>query len=504
MWKNANVCAIVILFAVLRRTGKYMGKRGKIFFYSFLCVAFFVMGICFLTNLTDPKYGYGRHSEFMKYSEKCEVLFFGNSHMGCAAYPMELWRDWGITSFNMAGAGNPMPSSYWMMKNALHNASPKVIVIDCYRLRYNTMIDVNKGTLHTQTDPLPLTADKMRMICDLLESPNDRLEFAWSFAVYHERWQELNRIDFEPEIGVAKSRYTGFYDVAPPIEMAERPAETVAFTSKGTEYLRRMIEECQSRGIEVLLVYLPFPALEEEWQEALCMEQIAEEYGISSINFLELQIADLGTDCYDENSHLNGSGGRKVTEYLGQYLVEHYDLEDHRGEAEYADWDEDYRQYTDNKLETLEQLESLDNTLVMLADQSFDCCIYVNGNADLWRQNEMYLPLVENIAGGKTEKLRQAAAEGRDYLLVVDNQDGVFESVDRGQFSRACSLGQLSFDVDENGKGRLRLRDKQERKLPESSQPGAEAVRIFVMDNQGDGTVWTKSFAAEETIKVTR
>ena len=376
-----------------------------------------------MTRLTDPGYGDGRYREFLKDSEKYEVLFFGNSHMGCAVYPMELWRDRGIASANMAGAGNPLPVTYWMMKNALNNSNPKVVVIDCYRLGADKMID-NKERLHVQADPIPLTADKMRMVWDLLERPEDRLEFIWSFTAYHDRWQELDRADFEMQLSVGKGGGNGSCVVMPPGEMTERPTETVDFNSVGLEYLQRMIEECQRRRVEVLLVYLPFPASDGDWQEALCMERVAEEYGICSINFLTLQVVDFSSDCLDENSHLNGSGGRKVTEYLGNYLAEHYDLQDHRGEAEYVGWDENYRQYTEVKLKTLEQMESLDSTLVMLADQSFDCCIYVNGEADIWGQNEMYLPLMENIAGGETEKLRQAVAQGRDYLLIVDNQGG--------------------------------------------------------------------------------
>lgn len=481
-----------------------MKKRGMIFLYSSLCMLLFAFGIRFLTNLADPKYGYGKYREFIEDSGRYEVLFFGNSHMGNTVYPMELWHDQGIVSYNMAGSGNPLPVTYWMLKNALHDANPKVVVIDCYRLKGDQKID-NKERLHVQTDPLPLTADKMRMVCDLLEKPEDRLEFIWNFTAYHERWQELSQKDFRSGISTGKGG-GGECGVVPPGEMVERPAEAVGFTSTGTEYLCRMIEECQSRDIEVLLTYLPFPDIDGGgWQEAFCMERIAEEYGISSINFLDLQVADFASDCYDSNSHLNVSGGRKITKYLGQYIAEHYDVEDHRGEAEYAGWEEDYRQYTESELETIAVLESLDKTLVMLAAPSFDCCIYVNGDAEIWKQNEMYLPLIENVADWKTEKLTQAIVQGSDYLLIVDNQGGgVIESVDGETLPMECSLGTVFFEFDENGERRLCLRDRMGKKQPESRQTDAEAVQIFMMNNQGDGSVYAKSFDVDETIKRTR
>lgn len=62
-----------------------------------------------------------------------------------------------------------------------------------------------------------------------------------------------------------------------------------------------------------------------------------------------------------------------------------------------------------------------------------------------------------------------------------------------------CSLGKLSYEVDENGEKCLSLQDRTERKLLESVQEST-AVTVFVMDNQGDGTVRTKRFTVDKTI----
>lgn len=481
----------------LGRHGK-AEKRRKVFLYGCLCAVLLLFGMRFLMNLTDPRYGYDTYREYRKDIGRYEVLFFGNSHLEFSAYPMELWRDYGIVSFNMAGRANPLSATYWRLINALNDENPKLVVIDCFTLCQDKQVE--KEYLHLSMDPMPMTGDKMRMICDLMEEPGDQLEFIWNFAIYHERWQDLSQTDFETKVSTSKGGREPYNAVLPTEEMAEKPDEAVKVTSEGMEYLRMMIEECQRRNIDVLLTYVPFPPTEMGWQEALCMEQIAEEYGIPCINFLDLEIVDFETDCSDKNFHLNASGGRKVTKYLGQYLTDHYDLKDHRGETEYASWDEDYRQYTASKLETMAEMESLDNMLVMLADPSFDCCIYVNGEADIWRQNELYQPLLENIAGWRTEKLAQAVAQGSDYLLAVENQEGrVFEAVDDEVFSEECSLGKLSYEIDENGEKCLILEDRTGRKASESIQESA-AVTVFVMDNKGDGTVRTKCFTVDKTI----
>ena len=42
-----------------------------------------------------------------------------------------------------------------------------------------------------------------------------------------------------------------------------------------------------------------------------------------------------------ENIHVNFSGSKKLTEYLGNYIVNNYEVTDHRGDSEYSSWDID-------------------------------------------------------------------------------------------------------------------------------------------------------------------
>ena len=54
---------------------------------------------------------------------------------------------------------------------------------------------------------------------------------------------------------------------------------------------------------------------------------------------------DWTTDTADGGTHLNWLGAQKVTEALGNYLLTHYDLEDHRGQDGYESWDGDAQTY---------------------------------------------------------------------------------------------------------------------------------------------------------------
>lgn len=476
-----------------------MKKRAIKIFWVSMAVLLFAAGIRFLTKLLNPGYAYTKNKEFMEESEMYDILFLGNSHMTNAVYPMELWHDYGMASYNLAGYGNQIPTTYWMMEYALGCSDPKLVVMDCAHLKVEEKVQT-KELLHAQIDCLPLGREKWRMLCDLIEDPVERLEFVWDFAAYHDRWWDLGQTDFENEINVEKGAKIEI-DVVTPQGLADRPAKAAPFTSTGTDYLRRIIEECQSRNIELLLVYLPYSASAEEWQEAFCAEQMAEEYGVPYINFLELSVVDLEVDSYDPHEHLNGSGGRKVTDYLGAYMDRHYELADHRGEAAYSGWDEDYRRYTDYKLRCAGMLEALDKYLMMLADPAFDCCIYVSGEAGLWSRNERYMPLVENLSGGRAERLKEAAASGEDYFLVLDHQKGqVYESVGEESLQAECSFGLVRYEIGEDGSKAFYLQDGEENYLHVTPQGDEAAVQIVVFDRETGGVADVKRFDSKMAV----
>ncbi len=461
-----------------------MKRRVRAFFWVCMTVVLSVAGLNGLTKLTNCGNAYPKNAEFIEKDSAYDVLFFGNSHMANTVFPMELWDDYGMASYNLAGFGSPIPSTYWILKNALKEKDPKLVVVDCYGVERE-----NKAARlqHAQMDHLPLSLDKIRMISDVVEKPEDWLEFILPFAVYHDRWWDLDQGDFEKEINVQKGAEIAF-QINSPRDTAERPSKTVAMESVGGTYLRRIIEECRERKIDVLLTYLPFPADEEEWQSALYAEQIAQEYGVPYINFLDLSVIDLAVDCSDGISHLNGSGGRKVTAYLGQYMREHYDIRDHRGEEAYCEWDDDYKRYTDYKIDNMRKEESLDRFLVMLADPAFDCCIYVDGKADIRQWSELSLPLIENLAGGKTHRLMEAADRGSDYMLIVDNEGGgVFECVDHEGLSAETSFGTVSYENDGEEKILL-LQGSDNDYLLETPQGDAVAVQVVAI-NRRDGSV---------------
>lgn len=389
-------------------------------------VAFLLVLLSLITamsRIVEYKGGREKVSPFIERAEQFDVLFFGDSHAYSGIYPMELWANYGITSYNLANYNLTIPASYWVMRNALLTCKPKVVVLDVNQVWEQAKLCGSSGDLHTGLDGFPLSPVKLEAIFDLMDDPlltdenglrykDLRLEFIFPFIKYHSRWNDLTIQDLNPnynqELGGERN-----VAVAEPdsYEITSNTADEQGF---GFIYLRRFIEHCQNEGIRVMLTNLPYPCRNnnEEQLYTNAVLYTAEEYGIEYLDFVYMdQIVDYSTDCYDPASHLNPSGAWKVTDFIGQHLSEAYDLPDHRGDAAYASWDSDYQAYCKLKLKNLRKETEPYSILMLLADPSFSTILLLPEDSSVYT-DDLAMQLIQNA--------------GRRHLMMSDTDDAVW------------------------------------------------------------------------------
>lgn len=496
--------------------------KKKSLLHALQTAAFCMVLLCVLlavTKLVERKASEIRLRPFLRSAEDYDVLFIGDSHMVNGVFPMELWQDYGIAAYNISSYGNTLPVSYWVLMNALIDASPQVVVIDVKDADKSYKLSGNSSDAHTALDGFPLTLTKARAIEDLMSEPyamddegnyyaDLKWEYYFTLGKYHTRWSELTPGDWN----VAYSRQKGAEMVIGVAEPDDYDIidERQAFEESGWGfvYLRRMIEACQERGIDVLLTHLPYPASEESQMAGNAVRYIAEEYGVGYIDFVSLdQVADYRTDCYDSFSHLNPSGARKVTDYLGRYLREHYDLPDRRGDAHYQAWEQEVEDYIRLKIDLLAAQDDLINTLMLLHDGNFSVCLAVDGDSPLYESERLML-LLQNIAREHIyeedefskwsnalfplEALEDAAAERAGYVLLVDRLGSTLsERAGETEGAVEASFGRLSFETTAEG---VTLRLDGDGGVKARLEPDGD-VRILVIDNRTGEVVLQRSFA---------
>lgn len=465
---------------------KSMMRWGK----SLLFCALLTVCIAAMSLVLERKASRNKIWPFLQCAEECDVLFIGDSHMLNAVFPMELWRDYGIASYNLGSTGSTIPVSYWTLMNALDYAKPDVVVVGVKDAEKRYKLSGSSGDVHVALDAFPLTMTKARAIEDLMDDPyalddegNAYADMKWEYyfplGKYHSRWGEISLSDFgyspnikkgaETMIGVAVPNE---YDIIDESWAAEEYGE-------GFAYLRRIIETCQERGIDIVLVHLPYPSREEEQMAANAVYYIAEEYGVDYVDFVNLdQVVDYDTDCFDAYSHLNPSGAVKVTDFIGRYLKDHFDLQDRREQESYANWHQAYSAYHEGKTEVMLAQKNLHSLLMLLHDGSYSVSVHIKENAALY-EDETTLRLLQNIAREHVyeedafakwsnsifplERLDDAAWNGETYGFMLDRNSGALREfageeanlLAESTFGRTDSAHELSVQVTDAGTGEV-------------------------------------------------
>lgn len=301
-----------------------------------LCACLFVADR--VTRRDDGARKYGPFFE-EKDEQAYDVLFFGTSHMLNAVFPMELWRDYGITSYNMANNSECLDVTEWVLRMAFAYHKPKVAVIDVFYIDRQVDEAWAYGFRHLFLDEIPLSPLKVKAVTSTLPK-SEWMEFLVPFSLYHSRWEEMltgtteRQVDTEPcmmgaELRIGRS-WPGSYERTQEMNTEELP---------GTQALRNIAQICRENGVEPVFVCVPSASPAQLQMNTNGVRLLAEELDVPFVQMMDVEgLVDFSTDMYDGENHLNPDGGSKVTAYMGQWLTEHYPLVDKRSDSRYTAW----------------------------------------------------------------------------------------------------------------------------------------------------------------------
>ena len=123
-------------------------------------LAMVLSGLGFLGRTLAVADGPRKNGPFLRDDREYDVLFFGSSHMINGVFPMELWKDYGLTSYNLAGHGASLAASFWELRLAVQYHKPKVAVLDVLFAGSQTT-EMSIGLAHEMLDSYPLSRLKV-------------------------------------------------------------------------------------------------------------------------------------------------------------------------------------------------------------------------------------------------------------------------------------------------------------------------------------------------------
>lgn len=313
----------------------------------FLCLVLVLQAVYGVLRLKREDGTLSIEAYYVQPKNSIDLLVMGSSHAYEGISTTSLWREGGIAAYNLCGSAQPIWNTYYYMKEALKTQTPRVIVLDVFKVvdipdTYAPLTDTYRNTMGIK-DPLH------RWQSILVSTPDwgERLSCFFGWPVYHTRYNELKKDDLARQIeGVDYVNFKGFVgnvnmpgDQRLPDTSADKTLAPLP--PKGEEYLRRCIALAKQHDIPIVLTVVPHVIAAEAHQPMYnTIAQIAAEENVPfwdfNANFRETGLVD--TEHIADEQHLNVTGAALFTTFLANRLRETYDLPDHRGDTAYESW----------------------------------------------------------------------------------------------------------------------------------------------------------------------
>lgn len=293
-----------------------------------------------------------------------DVLALGTSHMYRSFQPNVLWKEYGITSYALGTPQQSLATSYFLLKEALNYQKPKVVLLESYYF-YIEQLYISETRVRNAFDGMRNGKVKKEMLEELMPGLSWQEKLSWylPFLKYHARWNELKDYDFHPKPYLRGGKMT--MDVYENVDMGlDIPARELP--EAGVKYFEKIFDLCEENAIELVVYAVPFAMEQSSYENrqgvSLTLEKYLAEKGVPFLFFQKNNEPgiDFSTDFYDI-AHLNFYGQKKVTSYLGNYLLEHYGLADHRSDPKYKGYEEDYVLYQKDVEAGIQEAESKKN-----------------------------------------------------------------------------------------------------------------------------------------------
>lgn len=380
----------------MRRLIGHLKKHRRI--YAAVCVAgLLCLGIGTADHILNRKFSAWKLRPFYESELSFDVLYFGTSHVYDGLSPLVLWKEYGITSYNLGFNSGELALSYWNLKLALKEGrKPEYVVVDVFEDKGDTGV-VGLSSAHRALDYFSLDALKWQAVSDLFEEEDQREELLVPLSIYHNRWKELSKDDLLPGVNETLG-YQQLWGVAKPDQkIIQNRAAKKELNRTQREYLTRIAKLCKEEGIKLLFIKIPC-SYRPDWQmRDNSVYELAEELGVPFINYMNEETnIDFDMDFYDV-AHLNVTGAHKMTRILGAEL-KRMGARDRRKEAIAPVWDEMYEVYEKSNAEFLTGCTDLKTYLSALYQDAYTVEIRMLGTLE-FEEDSVYGKLLSQLSG---------------------------------------------------------------------------------------------------------
>src|SRR5699024_8592385 len=125
--------------------------------------------------------------------DSVDVLFLGASAIYADISPINLWNEYGITSFSLASSNQAPLLTYYTFAETIKYQKPKVVVVDFVSLTTENTPDRYEAYYLRKLDGIldkKLKIDAVNNMDKEFDLPS-KISYLVPFFRYHQRWSEL-------------------------------------------------------------------------------------------------------------------------------------------------------------------------------------------------------------------------------------------------------------------------------------------------------------------------
>ena len=259
-----------------------------------------------------------------------DAVFVGDSLVYSSLSPMEIWNEYGYTTFDCAEAAQVISDAYEHVKVAVESQHPKILFLEAN-------VILRDPSKRLWDDKIAHEAKKY-----------------FPLAKYHDNWKSyLTKGTKNNWINVNKGyKYITKIEPSEPTNYMKYSKKLREIPKGNLDYFEKIIKVCEENDVQLVLVSFP---TQNAWgyRKHNTIEKVAQEH---NIEFIDLNLVDLGIDwridTKDNGSHLNYTGAKKVSSYMGNYLKETNLFTSHKDDPNYKSWEIAYKKYAKNLIST--------------------------------------------------------------------------------------------------------------------------------------------------------
>lgn len=371
-----------------------------------------------------------------------ELGIVGSSQLVFGISSGRLLSRYGISTFSCCTGEQPVLCSLFYLKELDKRQRVKVVIYDTSMLYEKE----EETRFRNVLDPAPMSINKLELILERSKSEDASDIFSYFIPLlnYHTRWTKLKAQDFHYR-NIKEDMFWGNVyaeKVRPNVSYEEvcvdgnAPDETVQMDADELAAFRELVAYCREHDIELVLVKTP--KLTWESAKTIGCQALADEYGLDYFDFnTGALLQEIGFDVSNDMSdreHMNVRGTDKMTDYMGEYLLTHYEFEDFR---ENPDFDEEKLarfevcradKYLKTSIRPQEYFE-------LLKEDRFEILLQKSGEFGAGWNQELQAQLQQL---GVTADL--SAMDGRYYAAQLRDGEAVLELVEEQPAEAALTL----------------------------------------------------------------